>query len=246
MTYRLTLILPLVIGLAVASGCAGPDTRTSKVADLDPYAGHYPPPVRRPAPAAPKEQPPPPKTAGRSLKGATIVVDAGHGGKDPGARGLSSDTEKSINLNIAMRLTKVLQSRGAKVITTRSTDCFIELDDRAATADRTHADLFVSIHSDSSKKAGISGTTVFVSRQASTQSSHAARCIASALEHAGIECRGVNGAGYRVLTRHSRPAVLVECGFLTNRTDAQRLNSAGYQAKIAEAIAEGIAQYFSS
>lgn len=242
MTRKAVLILGLLVGVGAGSGCNQPQ-HTTKIADLDPYVGRYPPAVR---PLAPKQQPQPqqPKQHAGSLKGATIVVDAGHGGHDPGAHGLSSNTEKQINLNIAMALARLLQTRGAKVITTRDGDHFVDLDARAATADSTHADLFVSVHSDSSKKSGISGTTVYISRSPSAQSSHAGQCIAAALEHAGIECRGVHGAGYRVLVGHSRPAVLVECGFLTNRADAQRLNSSGYQSKVAEAIAEGIAQHF--
>ncbi|HVP09805.1 MAG TPA: N-acetylmuramoyl-L-alanine amidase [Phycisphaerae bacterium] len=241
MTRKPPLILGIVVAIVAGAGCQ--QQQTTKIADLDPYVGHYPSGAR---PLPPKQQPPPPpKQTGGSLKGATIVVDAGHGGHDPGARGLSATAEKQINLNIAMDLARLLQSRGAKVVTTRNGDHFVELDDRAATADSTHADLFVSIHADSSKKSGISGTTVYISRTPSAQSSHAAQCIASALERAGIECRGVHGAGYRVLVGHSRPAVLVECGFLTNRADAQRLNNSGFQSKMAEAIAEGIAQHFS-
>jgi N-acetylmuramoyl-L-alanine amidase len=241
-TRSYTLILGLVVGLAAGSGC-NPDRQTTRIADLDPYVGRYPGAVK---PLSPKQQPPPPpKQPGRSLSGATIVIDAGHGGRDPGARGLSATTEKQINLDIAMSLVRLLQARGAKVITTRNGDRFVELDDRASTADSSRADLFVSVHADSSKKPSVSGTTVYISRQPSTQSSHAARCIAAALEHAGIECRGVHGAGYRVLVGHSRPAVLVECGFLTNGSDAQRLNNAGFKSKVAEAIADGIAQHFS-
>ena len=242
MTHKPIVILGLVLGLAAGSGCQ--QQQTPKIAEIDPYVGHYPPSAR---PLPPKQQRPPERKeqANRSLAGAAIVVDAGHGGKDPGTRGLSSDPEKQINLSIAMKLVSALQSRGAKVTTTRSGDRFVELDDRAASAGAAGADLFVSIHSDSSKKSNVSGTTVYISRQASAQSSHAAQSIAAALERAGIECRGVHGAGYRVLLHNSRPAVLVECGFLSNRSDAQHLNSSAYQSKVAEAIADGIARHFS-
>lgn len=174
----------------------------------------------------------------------TIVVDAGHGGKDPGARGVSVSPEKTINLDVALRLARLLEQAGAKVVTTRSSDRFIPLDDRAAMADRTRADLFVSIHADSAQRAGASGTTIYIARNALSQSRHAARSIAAALQRAGIECRGTQSAGYRVLVGHSRPAVLIECGFLTNRADASRLNTAPYRAKLAAAIADGIATHF--
>jgi len=239
-TRKSTLIFGLIMGLAVSSGCA-PGPRTSKIAELEPYVGRYPPAIKE---LPPRPEPPKPKPPGRSLKGATIIVDAGHGGHDPGARGLAATSEKDINLSVAMKLARALSARGAKVVTTRSGDGFVELDDRAAMADSSRADLFVSIHADSSKKAGVSGTTIYVSRAASSASQGAARSIAAALERAGIECRGVHGAGFRVLVGHSRPAVLVECGFLTNRADAQRLNTAAYQSRVADAIAEGIAQHF--
>jgi N-acetylmuramoyl-L-alanine amidase len=241
-TRKTTLILGLVLGLAAGSGC---QQQAPKIAEIDPYVGHYPPSAK---PLPPKQQRPPEhakEPANRSLAGAAIVVDAGHGGKDPGTRGVSADSEKQINLSIAMKLVAALQSRGAKVTATRCGDCFVELNDRAASADNAHADLFVSIHSDSSKKSNVSGTTVYISRQPSAQSSRAAASIAAALGRAGIECRGVHGAGYRVLVGHSRPAVLVECGFLSNRADAQHLNSSAYQSKVAEAIADGIARHFS-
>lgn len=241
MTRKPALILGLMLGLVVGAGCA-PEGRPSKVSELDPYVGRYPPAARG---LPPKPQPPPsiPQPA-RSLKGATIVVDAGHGGHDPGARGVSAAPEKQINLSIATQLARALSARGANVISTRNGDRFIELEDRAAMADSHRADLFISIHADSSKKPGVSGATVYVARSASSASQNAARCIAAALERSGIECRGVHGAGFRVLVGHSRPAVLVETGFLTNRADAQRLNTAAYQSRVADAIAEGVAQHF--
>jgi N-acetylmuramoyl-L-alanine amidase len=239
------LIIGIVLGLAATSGCAGP--KPTKITELDPYVGHYPSATKPPTPGKPvvAKAEPAAKQPARTLKGATILVDAGHGAHDPGTKGVSSTAEKDINLAIALKLVKALQSRGAKVITVRNNDHFVDKYDRAAMADKTHADLFVSIHSDSSKKPDVSGATVYISRQASAQSTHAGQAIAAALGHAGIECRGVHTAGYVVLVHHSRPAVLVECGFLSNRGDAQRLNSAAYQSKLAEAIAEGIAQHFS-
>jgi N-acetylmuramoyl-L-alanine amidase len=231
-------LIGLAAATAVLAGC-GP-TERPKIAELEPYVGRYP----RGLPPLPPKPVVKPTVTSRALAGATIVVDAGHGGHDPGARGVSAVSEKSINLNLAIKLAGLLRSRGAKVVTTRERDVFIPLDDRAATADRMRADLFISIHADSSQRSSVSGTTIYISRNASGQSEAAARCIATALEHAGIECRGVHGAGYRVLVGHSRPAVLVECGFLTNRDDAQRLSTSAYQSRVAEAIANGVADHF--
>lgn len=143
-----------------------------------------------------------------------------------------------------MRLVQLLRQRGARVITTRTSDRFISLDGRAATAERTHADLFVSIHADASRDPDVSGATLYIARSASSKSVRAARKIMEALGAAGIACRGMRPCGFRVLAGHSRPAVLVECGYLTNRYEARRLNNAAYQAKVASAIATGIANHF--
>jgi len=152
--------------------------------------------------------------------------------------------EKRINLGITTRLIRILTQRGAKVIATRTSDRFIELDDRAAMAERTRADLFVSIHADASRNAGVRGATIYIARNASGQSRRAAQRIEAALRSAGLECRGIRDAGFRVLVGHSRPAVLIECGFLTNRREAKLLNTAAHQEWIADAIADGIAAHF--
>ncbi len=199
-----------------------------------------PAPTPRPTPA-PK---PEPRRPAQSIRGKTLVIDAGHGGKDPGAQGLSRLPEKTINLGVARRLARLLRDRGARVIMTRDDDRFIELDDRAATADRTRADLFVSIHADASSKAWVKGATIYIASNALEGSEKAAYRVVSALESAGVSCRGVRRARFRVLVGHSRPSMLIECGFLTNRTEAKLLNTAAHQEWLAEAIAEGIERYF--
>jgi N-acetylmuramoyl-L-alanine amidase len=236
-------VLVVLAALLVLSGCTAPAPIKH---ELPPPLLHTPGrPAPLPAPPIPKAPPAPRTPTLRTLNGTIIVVDPGHGGHDPGARGLSAVAEESINLNVAMRLARLLEERGAKVITTRNSDRFISLDDRAALADRTRADLFVSVHADSSRRPGVSGATVYISRNAAGSSREAARSIVAALEQAGIECRGVQRAGFRVLVGHSRPAVLIECGFLTNRADAARLNSSSYQDRLAAAITAGLAEYFS-
>ena len=124
---------------------------------------------------------------------------------------------------MARELARLLRERGAEVVTTRDSDRFITLNGRASLAERTRADLFVSIHADAAGRAGASGATVYVARDASPQSRRAARSIEAALERAGIACRGIQRAGFRVLVGHSRPAVWIECGFLTSRGEARRL-----------------------
>lgn len=178
----------------------------------------------------------------QNLQGRVIVVDAGHGGHDPGAGevGYSAVPEKTINLAISKEVTRQLEALGAKVVMTRRGDYFVELDSRAAIAERNNADLLVSIHSDANRDTHIVGPTVYISRKASYQSRRLAESIDSSFSGAGIESNGIRSANFRVLTSHTRPAVLVECGFLTNKWDAERLNSNWYRVKIATVITDGI------
>jgi len=227
------LVLCLSLGLACA-----PEQR-SRIAKIQPYAGQYP--------TQPKRTIPRPSTPGpNALRGVRIVVDPGHGGSDPGARGLSASPEKTINLAVARKLAGLLTKQGARVTFTRDDDRFITLDGRADIAERSRTDLFVSIHADSAQRAGASGTTIYIARNATIASRRAAQRIAAAMERAGIECRGLKDAGFRVLVGHSRPAVLVECGFLTNWRNARDLNLPAYRAKIAAAIADGIVRHFAA
>ena len=203
------------------------------------------PPSPQPVPALPKPPVPSVKIpAFGTLKGKTIVVDAGHGGKDPGSQGtcFSTADEKRINLSIATELARQLKARGAKVIMTRTGDRFIELDDRAAMADRYCADLFVAIHSNSNPDSSRRGAVVYTARQPSHLSMVAAMKIDQAIRSAGI-ASDTDRADYKVLTLHSRPAVLVECGYLSNSSDCKRLNTSSYRTKIADAIVSGITSY---
>jgi len=180
-----------------------------------------------------------------NLRGKTIVVDAGHGGNDPGAGevGYSPVAEKHIVLDIALKLAKKLRSQGAKVIMTRKDDTFVELDMRAAIAQQNNTDLMVSVHADSFPKSSRQGTTLYIAPNASYKSSKVARSIINSFNKADIKSLGINtDRNFRVLVKHSRPAVLIECGYLTNSRDAKNLNSAWYRSKIADVIASGIAK----
>lgn len=180
-----------------------------------------------------------------SLNGKTIVIDPGHGGHDPGAgeAGFSTNPEKYIVLSIATELASNLRSCGARVIMTRKDDRFIELLDRAAMADMYRADLFVSIHADSCPdNTSAIGPTVYIARSASRSSRIAAMKIHSTFSEYGFQSRGVRRADYKVLVNHSRPSVLVECGYLTNWQEAKRLNSSWYQSRIARALSKAICE----
>lgn len=182
---------------------------------------------------------PTPKWTPRTSSGM-VVIDPGHGGKDPGAISVLGYYEKGINLSIAKRLVAILQKRGIQAILTRQGDTFIELNDRADVANNAGADLFVAIHADSNGDRSHQGFTVFIARSPNETSRRLARSIESALSSTGIESNGIKGQDYRVLVRTSCPAVLVECGFLSNSWEAGILDNADHQDRIAAAIADGI------
>lgn len=199
---------------------------------MRPALAPTPPPIPRPAPA------PPP-----ILRGGLVVIDPGHGGKDPGARSVRGDLEKTIVLDIAAAVTERLSQSGVDVRMTREGDRFVELDDRAALANRIRPDLFVSIHADSARNRAASGFTVYVPRLASRASVSAADAIGRHLQAEGVPSRGRKEANYRVLVGTTCPAVLVEVGYLSNAREAGDLADPAYRRQLAEAIANGITDY---
>ena len=182
------------------------------------------------------------KQLGQNLRGRIIVVDAGHGGRDPGCGEVSYSRlpEKTLVLAIAKDIETQLKACGARVIMTRTADYFVPLDERAAIADKYKVDLLLSIHIDSCPKGHVSGPTVYIANKASYQSCKVANSIHSSFVAAGIGSKGIRHADVRVLAKHSRPAVLVECGYLTNSKDAQKLNNRWCQKNIAKLISNGV------
>lgn len=194
-----------------------------------------------------KPQPNEPSVSLNDLSGKVIVIDPGHGGTDPGAgeSGYSKVYEKHIVLDIATKLAENLESRGAKVIMTRRSDIFVELPVRAAIAENNRADLMVSIHADSNHKPSTTGTTLYIAPSAPYETRKIAQNILNSINNANIDTLGIrNDRNFHVLVKHSRPAVLIECGFLSNYQDAKNLNTSWYRSKIANIIANGIANAF--
>jgi len=184
-----------------------------------------------------------PQPVHRRMSG-TVVIDAGHGGKDPGATSVLGFYEKSVNLAVAHKVARLLEQRGLRVKMTRTSDYFVELEDRAAIANDLNADLFVSIHSDSFPKSTRRGFTVYIARSASSSSRRAASAIVRSMSGTGLNSFGTQTAGYHVLTGTRGPAVLVELGYLSNRREAALLRSSSFQNRLAQAVADGISDYF--
>jgi len=187
--------------------------------------------------AAPPARPP------GTTRRATIVVDPGHGGRDPGTTVAAGVYEKSINLKVASKLAGILRRRGHAVTMTRQDDQAVELEERAAIANRRGADLFVSIHSDSVPDPSAHGFTVYIANGASHQSQAVAQAIVRAMQTTGQQSRGVRRGDYRVLVKTTGPAVLIELGYLSNRREARKLQDDAFQNRLAIAIAAGIGDY---
>jgi len=173
----------------------------------------------------------------------TIMIDPGHGGKDPGAISVLGYHEKDINLAVGRQLAAMLRQRGYRIVMTRSRDVFVPLEQRCAMANRTHPDLFVSIHADSCDSPSITGYTLYTAPDASWQARDAAQDLVQALARTGRESRGIKTAEYKVLMGTACPAVLVEMGYLSNTQEARHLRDGRAQQRLAWALALGIDRF---
>jgi N-acetylmuramoyl-L-alanine amidase len=170
----------------------------------------------------------------------TIVVDAGHGGHDRGGVPYQRIGEKGMTLDVSQRLKRVLEARGYRVIMTRNSDVFVPLGTRVAIANSHRGATFVSVHFNSSRRAGANGVETYYYRGDSA--SLAASIHRNVVAGAPTENRGIRRRGFFVLRRTRIPSVLVECGFLTNPAEGRLAQSASYRQLLAERIARGIAR----
>src|SRR5947207_3523752 len=168
----------------------------------------------------------------------TVVIDPGHGGFDRGGIPSQRVPEKIMTLDVSLRLKPLLEKDGHKVVMTRNTDVFLPLGARVAMANSYPNAIFVCVHFNSATRSGANGIETYFY---STESAPLAASIHSAVVGgAPSENRGVRRRGYFVLRKTTVPAVLVECGFLTNPTEAQYAQTNAYRQKLAEEIARGI------
>jgi N-acetylmuramoyl-L-alanine amidase len=247
------------------------------------------PPATEPQPSeATPASPPPaaiaPPEEGDSRRVRRIVVDAGHGGHDPGAIGRRGLREKDVTLDIARKVAKELKAAGFDVVLTRASDRFLQLEERTALANTSRGDLFVSIHANANPRRSRSGIETYVLNV--TDDRYAARLAArengadmeddgsddvlkriradlDAVASAGSSrklaelvqkelCRavrsrfgdvrdlGVKSALFYVLLGARMPAVLVETGFISNRSEEQRLASPEYRTEVARAVTRAV------
>jgi len=170
----------------------------------------------------------------------TVVVDPGHGAHDQGGKSRFGLNEKDLALDTALRLRDCLQKRGFRVVMTRSTDVFIPLDQRVAISNSTPGAIFVSIHYNWDRGRSGHGVETYA---CSSRSFRLAQNVERELSCAYRTLdRGVKrGCWIRVLRKNLRPAILVECGFVSNSSDNSVAQSAQGRQAIAESIARGIA-----
>jgi len=168
----------------------------------------------------------------------TVIVDAGHGGHDTGARAVSGQREKYLALDTSRKLAAILRSKGLRVIETRTADTFIPLSRRAEIANRTGGAIFVSIHYNWTRRTAARGLEVYYY---SPRSRRLAANIQSQIRRAyPTENRGIKTARFYVLRNNKRPAVLCELGFLSNPADNRYAQNPTYRKRLAERIADGI------
>jgi len=177
-------------------------------------------------------------TAQGARPSTVIVIDAGHGGFDRGGISGQRVPEKTMNLDVAQRLKAILVAYGYRVVMTRDSDVFIPLGTRVAIANSFRDAIFVCIHFNAARRGSANGVeTYFYSSQSLPLASAIHYYVAGG---APTPNRGVRRRGFYVLRRTSIPSVLVECGFLTNPTEAQYAQSVAYRQKLAEEIARGV------
>ena len=197
----------------------------------------------------------------------TVVLDAGHGAKDPGTTGRTGLKEKDVALDIALRVKAHLAAAGVRVVMTRDGDRFWELEDRPYLAARGGGDVFVSLHMNAAAARTVQGIETFVTAAENypptaesklggkypavpnNQFNHSNTALGHQIHRALIgitraEDRGLKRARFVVLRNSAMPAALVECGFLSNAQEEQKLSTPSYRETVAQGIAQGILNYF--
>lgn len=182
----------------------------------------------------------------------TIVLDAGHGGSDPGKVGVNKSEEKDINLKIAKKVKKILEKKGVTVVMTREDDTMLsknsngsqkvqDMKERVKLINETGPEFAVSIHQNSYHDEAIHGAQVFYYKH-SAEGEQLAAVMQKALLSIDKENRRQAKADdtYYLLKRTEVPTIIVECGFLSNREEAEKLVTDDYQQQVAEAIVKGI------
>lgn len=181
----------------------------------------------------------------------TVIIDAGHGGGDPGAIGINGTLEKDINLNIALKLQKFIEENGGVVLMTRTEDGMLaenkreDMKIRKKLRDENSSDIFVSIHLNSFPSANCSGAQTFYANDDNS------KLLAEKIQKNMVKFLDENNprvakklTDVYLLKNVNLPSVIVECGFLSNSNEERLLSDDEYQSKVAFSIYSGINEFF--
>ena len=176
------------------------------------------------------------------LKNKIIILDPGHGGKDPGAIGLNNIYEKNLTLDIALKLKKILEQDGAKVILTRKNDQTLSLEKRVRLINKSRAHILISIHLNSFFKSYANGVETYYFKSKDKK-------LASVLQKEMAQDLSFKNIGLKksmlyVLNHSKIPAALIEPGFISNPKEVAYLKQNYFRQKIAKSLHEGILKYF--
>lgn len=191
----------------------------------------------------------------------TVIVDAGHGGEDGGAVGIDGTIEKNINLDIALKLEKILKFYGFNVIMTRTEDVMTcdeglssmrekkvsDIHNRFKLIEQNPEAIFVSVHQNKFSDSAQHGMQVFYSdnnEQSIVLAKSIQNSVVKTLQADNMRVVKKSGSSIYLLYHAEIPAVLAECGFISNGDEVKLLNNDGYRMKIAILIADGILKYF--
>ena len=187
------------------------------------------------------------------LKGKLVAIDPGHGGTDPGALGIRGSYEKKLNLDLSLLAKAKLEKAGAKVLMTRTIDVDVagakstdreELSARAQVGNRNNADVFISVHHNSSVNREATGTTTYFYAKTIFDGELARSLQTAMVRSGGLLDKGARTANFFVVKNTAMPAALLEVGFMSNPQEEQILNDPAFQEKIAQAIVDGLEQFF--
>ncbi|MGE5207756.1 MAG: N-acetylmuramoyl-L-alanine amidase [Alphaproteobacteria bacterium] len=170
----------------------------------------------------------------------TVVVDAGHGGKDSGAYRRYGPPEKVVTLDVAQRLERKLRESQLKTVMVRDSDVFIPLNDRVAKENAQANAIFVSIHFNDSRRRKTHGFETYYHSGASAELANSIQQKLMTIPNSANG--GIHTANFRVLRFANCPAVLVECGYLSNRNEGNQARDSEYRELLADRIAEAIVE----
>ena len=181
----------------------------------------------------------------------TVIIDPGHGGKDPGATAIDKKTyEKDLNLDVAHRLDRILKDIGFRTIMTRSDDSYMDLVSRSGLANNSYADFFMSIHFNAFMSSAKGIETLYYPNDITDEYPYDNRVMANLFHNEIMDAlkrssRGITPRpGLHVLNKTKMPAILAELGFVTNSEDFAEIKKTEYREMAARALAASIVRFY--